>query len=378
MDTKRRRHDIDWIRVVVFDILIFYHVGMLFVEWGFHLKNNVIVDWIRWPMIFVNQWRLPILFVVSGIGTSYALSKKSGGAFAFERFKRLFIPLVMGILLIVPPQVYLERIYKGAEYSSFLDFYPSIFNTGPYPEGNFSWHHLWFLPYLFLMSLAALPLFLWLRQEGNSIISFLKNTIKKNNGFIYLFAIPLILVDLFLEGDYPVTHALIGDWYALVWFFTLFIYGFLLVSIKEVFWKTVKKLRYFSLMIGIMALPSLVWLWYNLDPSFWIPIARQINCWAWILTIFGFASKYLNKPSELLTYRNKAVYPFYILHQTIMMLLAFYLVDLNIHYGIKMFVLVLGTFGLTWMLYEFIIRRVKLLHLLFGIKSIKPHHYGKT
>lgn len=368
MYTKARRHDIDWIRVIVFDILIFYHVGMLFVEWGFHLKNNVIADWVKWPMIFVNQWRLPILFVVSGIGTSYALSKKNGWAFTVERFKRLFIPLVVGILIIVPPQVYLERIYNGAKYSSFIDFYPSIFNTGPYPDGNFSWHHLWFLPYLFLMSLVALPLFLWLRKEGNSLISFLKNSFRKKAGLIYLFAIPLILVDLFLEGDYPLTHALVGDWYALAWFCTLFVYGFVLVRLDEVFWNTVEKLRFVSFIIGIIALPCLVWLWYNLDPSFWIPIARQVNCWAWILTIFGFASKYLNKSSETLTYRNRAVYPFYILHQTIMMLIAFYLVDLELYYGIKMLVLVIATFGFTWLIYEFVIRRLTFLHPLFGLK----------
>ncbi len=364
MQNKTRRYDIDWIRVIVFDLLIFYHVGMIFVEWGFHLKNDVIVDWIRWPMIFVNQWRLPILFVVSGIGTSYALSSRTGGAFALERFKRLFIPLVVGILIIVPPQVYLERIYNGADFSGFLDFYPSIFNTGAYPEGNFSWHHLWFLPYLFLMSIV----FLWLRKEGNSFIVFLKNSIGRRGWLIYLFAIPLVLVDLFLEGDYPVTHALIGDWYALAWFFTLFVYGFMLVRLDDIFWATVEKLRHVSVAIGLIGLPSLVWLWYNLDPSFWIPIARQINCWAWILAIFGFASKYLNKSSNTLTNRNRAVYPFYILHQTIMMIMAYWLVDVDMHYGFKMVILVIGVFGFTWFLYEFVIRRVKLLHPLFGIK----------
>ncbi|MFT5885638.1 MAG: glucan biosynthesis protein C [Arcticibacterium sp.] len=367
MQSKTRRYDIDWIRVIVFDLLIFYHVGMLFVPWGFHLKNDVIVEWITWPMIFVNQWRLPILFVVSGIGTSYALSSRSGAAFALERFKRLFIPLVVGILIIVPPQVYLERIYNGANFKSFLDFYRSIFNTGPYPEGNFSWHHLWFLPYLFLMSLASIPLFLWLRKEGNPFIAFLKKTIDTRGWLIYIFAIPLVLVDLFLEGDYPVTHALIGDWYALSWFFTLFIYGFLLVRLDDVFWTTLEELRYVSIIIGSIALPILVWLWYNLDPSFWIPIARQINCWAWILAIFGFASKYLNKPNATLAYRNRAV-SFYILHQTVMIVMAFYMVDINMHYGLKMVILVVGVFGITWIIYEFVIRSVKLLPPLFGIK----------
>jgi hypothetical protein len=111
-----RRHDLDWLRVIVFGLLIFYHVGMFFVPWGFHIKNDIIYSEIRWPMLFVNQWRLPILFVISGMGTYYALSKRSGGQFAKERIQRLLLPLVVGIVLIVPPQVYFERLDRGQFY----------------------------------------------------------------------------------------------------------------------------------------------------------------------------------------------------------------------------------------------------------------------
>ena len=61
---KIRRYDLDWLRVIVFGLLIFYHVGMFFVPWGWHIKNNEIYGWLRYPMLFVNQWRLPILFVI--------------------------------------------------------------------------------------------------------------------------------------------------------------------------------------------------------------------------------------------------------------------------------------------------------------------------
>ena len=107
-----RRNDLDWLRVLVFALLIFYHVGMFFVPWGFHIKNNIIYDWLRYPMVFLNQWRLPILFVISGMGTYYALQKRTGLQFAFERIKRLLIPLIFGMLFIVPPQVYLEKLNK--------------------------------------------------------------------------------------------------------------------------------------------------------------------------------------------------------------------------------------------------------------------------
>ena len=103
----------DWLRVLVFGLLILYHVGMFFVPWGWHIKNNEISLDLQWPMLFVNQWRLPILFVISGMGTYYAFGKRTAGQFAKERLIRLYIPLTIGMLFIVPPQVYIERIANG-------------------------------------------------------------------------------------------------------------------------------------------------------------------------------------------------------------------------------------------------------------------------
>src|SRR5690606_31598361 len=96
---NQRRYDLDWLRVLVFGLLIIYHVGMFFVPWDWHVKNNVVQDWLIWPMIFLNQWRLPILFLISGMGTYYALGKRSWGKFTLERSLRLGLPLVVGMLL---------------------------------------------------------------------------------------------------------------------------------------------------------------------------------------------------------------------------------------------------------------------------------------
>jgi surface polysaccharide O-acyltransferase-like enzyme len=73
-----RRYDIDALRVIVFGLLIFYHVGMFFVPWDFHIKNSVTYEWLKYPMIFLNRWRLPLLFVISGMGTYFNISKRRG------------------------------------------------------------------------------------------------------------------------------------------------------------------------------------------------------------------------------------------------------------------------------------------------------------
>src|SRR5690554_6223487 len=139
-----RRYELDWLRVFVFSLLILYHTGMFFVPWGWHIKNNIIYEGLVWPMLFVNQWRLPILFVISGMGTYFSIRKRDSGGYALERLGRLGLPLVVGMLLVVPPQVYLERISTGAFRGSFFDFWPRHAFTGSYPDGNLSWHHLWF------------------------------------------------------------------------------------------------------------------------------------------------------------------------------------------------------------------------------------------
>jgi len=364
---KERRYDIDWIRVIVFDILIVYHVGMFFVDWGWHIKNDVIVDWIKTPMLFINQWRIPILFVVSGMGTRFAFSYRSGGLYAKERFTRLFIPLVFGMLVIVPPQVYYERLTQGLDYTSYLNFYPHYFN-GIYPDGNFSWHHLWFLPYLLIMSLLATPIFLSLRKEGNTIVSLCRKAITTTPFLLYLAVIPLFLIELLLHDKYPITHALVGDWYALLFYFILFVIGYILICCSSAFWDAVLKIRYATLGLGIASYV----IFRNLEVSGAThDFLKVLNMWSWILAIFGFAAKYLNHESATIKYRNKAVYPFYILHQTITLICGYYLINTPIHYGWKMFIMVVVTFVGSWLIYEFIILRVPFIQPLFGVKRVK-------
>ena len=364
---KERRYDIDWIRVIAFDILIIYHVGMFFVPWEWHIKNNEIVDWMRWPMIFVSQWRIPILFVVSGMGTRFALSHKTGGKYVKERFTRLFIPLTVGILLIVSPQVYIERLTQGKVSGSFFEFYPQFFH-GTYPEGNFSWHHLWFLPYLLFMSIIATPLFLNLRKEGNKVLISLSNFVKKSPFSLFLFAVPLFIAELFLEPFYPITHAFIGDWYALVYYFIFFITGFILISLGKSFWIALDRIKFYSLFTGIISFPILLWMWYNVESSIFIPILKTLNVWSWMLTIFGFCSIFLNRESNLIKYRNQAVYPLYILHQTITVLIGYWLMNNPMHYMWKFVILVIGTFGFAWLFFEYIIKRIPIIRPLFGVK----------
>ena len=367
-----RRHDIDSLRVMVFGLLILYHVGMFFVPWGFHIKNDVIYPSLRWPMLFVNQWRLPILFVISGMGTFYALSKKTGCQFAMERTQRLLLPLVVGILLVVPPQVYFERLDKGQFVGGFFDFWPSQAFVGVYPSGNFSWHHLWFLPYLLLFTIVLLPGFLYLRKHPEARpVKWVASLAGRPFGLFWL-VVPLYLLEALLEPFFPSTHARWGDWFNVVYYLTLFFYGFLLISAKETFWQTVTTHRRKYLFCGLLGFTLLLGLWLAFEDSivvhFTEALLKVLNLWAWILALFGYAAHYLNKPGKFIRYANEAVYPFYILHQTITIAIGFYLMHADLGFFVKFILMTVGTFGGSWIIYELAIRRWKWIRPLFGLK----------
>ena len=368
--TNSRRYDIDWIRVLAFDILILYHVGLFFVPWHYHINNNETVEWMSYPMFFVHQWRIPILFVISGMGTRFALSNKSGVEYIKERFTRLFIPLIVGIVVVVSPQVYIERLTQGKVTGSFFEFFPSFFD-GVYPVGNFSWHHLWFLPYLLLMSVFSTPLLLNLKNDGNKLILLFSKLFDRSPWSLFVFTIPFFLVEISLGFSFPITHTLLGDWYALSLYSLLFISGYILISIGKSFWKAIEKIKRFTLILGVFFFLILLHQWDNAGGNIFLSTIKTLNLWCWILTVFAYSSKYLNKDSKVIRYRNKAVYPFYILHQTIILFIGYLLIDNPLHYMWKFIIMVFGTFGFSWIIYEFIIRRFEIIRPLFGLKVLK-------
>ncbi len=339
-------------------------MGMVFVPWEYHIKNNEISESLIWPMLFVNQWRLPILFVISGMGTRFALSHRSGKQFIQERFVRLVIPLVFGILFIISPQIYYERLADGQFSGSFISFYPHFFD-GIYPSGNLSWNHLWFLPYLFIYSLILAPLFLLIRNNPNlKFLKLIDSLVNKPLGLL-VFAIPLMIVQYTLAPLFPVTRNLFYDWYAFFYYLLLFLYGYLFISVQQSFWLALDKTKYIALIGGLIFFPlNLIF-----HRTLFGPILDNLNLICWIVVILGFSARYLNKPSPALKYANRAVYPFYILHQTITLAVAFYIRDLEWSIGLKFIVLSVATFGGSWIIYELLIRRIKFLGFLFGLKN---------
>jgi len=380
--SSQRKYYLDWLRVIAFYILIIYHVGMIFVPWDFHIKNDITMEWFETWMAFFNQWRLPLLFLISGMVIFYSLGKRNGKGIILERSKRLLIPLIFGMLVIVPPQIYFERILNGVQYSSYWEFWKTVFDFIPYPEGgSLSWHHLWYILYIFIYSVIALPIFLYLKNEGSAKLKIKVNSIfKEHPNSIYLIIIPLLLLYYILAPIFPTTHGLFDDWYTHSISFSIFLIGFSISAFSGI-WEAIVIKRKQSLLLALI--PGLILILFVWGPTFEIVnedsdfffIIYSILKWtfisSWLFAILGYSKYLLNKPSKVLTYANDSVYPLYILHQTVLIAMGYSIIQMDWNVYAKFIILIFLTFAGSFLIYELFIKRFNLMRLLFGMKS-KP------
>lgn len=370
-----REYYIDWIRVLAFMILIFFHCSMPFVSFGWEIKNTEHSLFLDRLIIWLHQWRLPLLFFISGVGVSFSLRKRSVLSFFGERVVRLFIPLLFAMFFTTPLQVYFERLQKGQIDQSYWSFYPSVWELVPYPNGTLTWSHLWFVVYLFVFTILLLPVFALFKIQ-------VIQQWKQKTDFIFryplanlLFAIPFILYYFEFYIRWPEQGSLLDDWFVFNSSITFYFVGFLLADLPS-FWQTCEKYRKFFLLVSVVCIIVLFWKYYwtvqlpkQQDASLYVyGFFDGLHIWAIILTIVGFAKHHLNFSNKWLAYLTPAVYPFYILHQTVIVATGYYIVQWQVPIIIKLLVLIVVCFVLIISLYHLLIRRFILTRILYGLK----------
>lgn len=376
-----RQYDLDWLRVIAIVIVLFFHVGMIFVPWGWHIKNDVVSESFKPIMSWSHQWRMPLLLFISGAGTLFALKRRSIGQYAKERHKRLLIPLLFGIFVIVPPQIYYERI---EQFASFLQFYPDVFRFIPYPMGgSISWHHLWFVLYLLIYSIVSIPLLLWLSSERSQ--QFKERLIRYSNvrGSYLLFLIPLLGSQLLLRPYFPhETHDL-RDLSFMIYYYLFFLGGLLIYSTPQLRQGLLKQ-RYINLFVAMMTVGMMIFLshitplWEAKQPllikQMWI-MNQVVMAWSWVITIIGFGQRYLNRKSPILTQLNEAIYPFYILHQTVIVITGYYMIQWQASIAFKFFMISSVSLVASIAIYVIMIRPFNTMRFLFGMKPKRKKDY---
>lgn len=373
----QRRYDLDWLKVGAVLLLFPYHTAMIFVPWKFHIKNPTVSQGLTIFNAFLHVWQMPLLFLIAGAATWYALDFRSGREYARERLLRLGIPLAFGILALIPPQMYVERLHLGQFSGTFFQFYPSIFTTGLYPQGNLSWHHLWFIAYLLVFSLVLLPLFLRLKKGTDKERMHRWTSYLAQGHRIFFLALPLMVIQSLLRARWPDGNQnLINDWANFFFYITVFIYGYAICSDVRLQGAIVRN-RYVAFIVGIACFVSFLfltdiggaepWLRYNAR-GMAMAALDGLNTWGWLMAILGFGVSRLNVANRLLTYASEAAYPYYILHQTVILVLAFYVVALDWSIAAKFTCILLLSFVMTLVVYEVLVRRITVLRFLFGMK----------
>ena len=375
---KNRRSDLDWLRVTAFGLLILYHSGMAWSGWHWHLNSTEDIAWLREAMRFVNRWRMPLIFLVSGGAIVLALARHSPGAFAVDRLRRLLLPLAFGMIVLVPPQVYAERHFSGQFAGPFLDWLPEAFR-GTYPAGNLSWHHLWFVAYVLVLTFVLLPCFLWARTaQGQVTQTAVARTIGRL-GLHWLMALPLAASILWLMPLSRNTGGLIGDWHGLVYNGLLLLYGGFIFGTSEML-AALNRQRFLSLGIGIAAYATIYLTYFHGTVAGIVQPADRpayallsaVNTMAWLFTAIGFANRYLTMRPRFLASASEAVYPFYMIHQTVTVIAVYWLLTYKVPPVLGFVLAVLATFGVTWAIYAWVVQPVAFLRPLFGLKVIRP------
>ncbi|MFQ3248684.1 MAG: glucan biosynthesis protein C [Glaciecola sp.] len=387
VDQQVRRYDVDWLRNLALMLLILYHLGMYYVaDWGWHIKSDQQSVLLQNFMVMSNLWRMCLLFFISGMTLALIDKKYSAGALLRTRSQRLLVPLLFGMAVIVPPQLYYELIEQQQFSGTYAYFWTEYLISDPETDvapdryssiGLWTWNHLWYLIYLFVYT----SVFLLLRPLCRKLVASALFKKVSNLKLIFIFASILLVAWVHVRPEFPTTHGLTDDWWSHTKYFLVLLMGYLFAS-KEAIWQAAIDKRRILLVLGLCTY-GLVAMDRNgvfpfMGEAFRNYIAVQYmygaviiaNLWFWMLGLIGYAGRYLNKPSRLLTYANEAVLPWYIFHQTLIIVIAFNLRRFDLPVAMEALSILVLTVLTCYLLFA-VIRHVNFLRFLFGLKLNK-------
>jgi glucan biosynthesis protein C len=377
----QRRLDLDWIRIAAFGLLVLYHCGMYYVSWDWHVKSPHASETLEPLMMLSSPWRLSLLFLVSGVATAFLFAKRPAG-FLGGRSWRLLVPLVFGMLVIVTPQGYYEVVEKlpGGYHDGYLAFWgrylaadDSFCRDGDCLDVP-TWNHLWFVVYLWVYTVVAWALLRFaprgMARSGDWLAARLSGI-----GILLWPALLLAVARVALVGHFESTHALVDDWYNHAQYLPLFLLG-ILVATRDGVWDALRRQRWLALGLAAAGYAFIAWYFFGSGFDDATPPPEALRMlqravwalfqWSVIAAILGFARGMVFRDTAALRYLREAVFPVYILHQTITVVVAHNLQPLGLQPLVEGPLLVLATFGLSFAGFE-LVRRVRVLRPLFGL-----------
>jgi hypothetical protein len=383
---------LDWLRVLAMGTIFLFHSSRAFSTTPWSVMNATPDLGFTLFDAFISGWIMPLFFVISGVAVYFSIKKRNGLQFCKDRFLRLMIPfLTVGLFVVLPVNGYYDAVFHGEFQGSFLSFYLGPYFTNFFP---FTLHfsatyfansnqgiYLWYLFWLFTFSLITFPLFKWIAKETTrSRLAGLYAACNRRGGMLLL-SIPIVLVNIVAIPPYFIFPSGYGGW-KLPTYLALFIVAYIIASSPH-FEASLEKNRLISLIIALMTSavvilvaaqsgtegvasdPALIYRSYLLVSTIW-----AFNGWCWVTAILGFGSKYLSFNHKYLNVANELVLPFYVLHQSVIVAVAYYAVALNLPVIAKYALIVLAAFPIiVALLYP--VSKVNLLRFLFGMRTLR-------
>lgn len=395
VDKPARRVELDWVRTLVVLGLVPVHTASLFTPTAdLYLKNPETNQTMTLIGVFLGVFGMPLLFFVAGAAAWFGLETRTNARYVKERVSRLLVPLIFAMFTVIPLQVYVVVLSNPGiiravgmpitvpDYlHSFVQFYPQYilglvyFLGHPSVTGFIAFiGHLWFLLYLFIFSLVALPLFRALKSpRGQRQIARLA-TFSARPGAIFALCAPLVLID-------ALAHALwtgVGFAAETAVYLTLFIYGYALYADPR-FERAVRRQWGLALAAGMALWLAAERVQLQQSPRpydnsmgslFTVVPLRGVIAWLWVVGLAGFAMTYLSRPSRLLGYLGEAAYPIYVMHVAVIVSVGYLLLGWDAPLLIKYLAIMVAAYVITFAIFDVFIRRFPTLRLLFGLRAM--------
>jgi peptidoglycan/LPS O-acetylase OafA/YrhL len=377
-----RRYDLDWLRIIAFGALIFYHIGMFYVTWDWHVKSSRASDAIEPLMMLTSPWRLTLLFLISGAATRFMADKMSAWRFTANRMGRLWPPLLLAVFVIVPPQSYYEVVSAmaspGAPASLNVDnfYWRYVTASGGWCDQDGclttpTYNHMWFVAYLILYTLALVPLLPLLRRTPTGVARLIAGPGLFLTPWLFMFALRVTLFPIFGES-----HDFREDWYLHPLYFAMFLLGFAIAK-HQPFFDACMRWRWLALAIALVCWGIVQGFYASYSeqapPPEWLRFlargVREAQAWCAIVAAIGFAHRHLKDADgpvrRLLT---QAIFPFYLIHQTIIVVAAHHLDRLHWPLPLEVATLVTVTLAGCWLFFV-LGRRIPILRSWIGLAS---------
>ena len=337
-----RRYDLDWLRAFAFSLLIFYHIGMFYVTWDFHVKSVYAGHGPEPFMLLINPWRLALLFFISGAAVRFSADKApSLWRFAGSRTLRLGLPILAGMIVVVAPQSYYQLRQAGLIEPGYLPFWGNYLKLDQlYPMITPTWNHLWYVVYLLVYILLITPVLPLLKRLADDE-RWLGALTGGPARLLLVVIIPFVAYEFFLNPHFPTTHDLVNDWADHAHRFTIFMLGYFAAKNGR-FWRAVDRALPASAALALLLGGLGFYINTHGAAVAASPVARiphiedvhtvlhTLYSWSCIVMLLGVGQRWLNRPSKAVAYFTGAVFCYYILHQTIIIAAGYYLTQMRL------------------------------------------------